>query len=75
MKALEEFKREMRHELRSVRESVKFCGDACDETKLISFEVKALRKEVSELLKCSEGLRKANRRLTPEIDDLNNRAG
>lgn len=47
-KALEDFKREMRHELRSVKESVKICSDTRDERKVISSEVKALRKEVGD---------------------------
>lgn len=64
MKALEDFKREMRLELRSVKDSVKFCSDTCDETKAIVADVKALRQEIGELIKYNETLQNENKRLT-----------
>ncbi|KAH7978968.1 hypothetical protein HPB49_007578 [Dermacentor silvarum] len=69
-KTFDDFKREMRLELRSVKESVKFCSDTCDEMKKITSEVKALRKELSELVKCNEGLRSENKRLTRQVEEL-----
>lgn len=54
----------MRSELRSVKESVKFCSDACDETNAIGADVKALRQEIGELIKINETLQDENKRLT-----------
>ncbi|KAH7940750.1 hypothetical protein HPB49_005149 [Dermacentor silvarum] len=70
MKALEYFKREMRLELRSVKDSVKFCSDTCDETKAIGADVKALLQEIGELIKINETLQNENRRLTRRVEDL-----
>lgn len=70
MKALEDFKREMRLELRSVKDSVKFCSDTCDETKAIGADVKALRQEIGELIKINETLQNENKRLTRRVEEL-----
>ena len=43
MKAFDDFRREMRAELRDIRESVKFCSDVCDNVKQLSDEIKLLR--------------------------------
>lgn len=69
-KIIEDFKREMRAELRSVKDSVKFCSDTCDETKAIGSDVKALRKEISDLIKLNESLRNENKRLGQRIEEL-----
>lgn len=70
MKALEDFKREMRTELRSVKDSVKFCSDTCDETKAIGAGLKALRQEIAHLLEANEALQDENKRLTRRVDEL-----
>ncbi|XP_077534732.1 uncharacterized protein LOC144146677 [Haemaphysalis longicornis] len=70
MKALEDFKREMRTELRSVKDSVKFCSDTCDETKAIGAGLKALRQEITHLLEANEALQDENKRLTQRVDEL-----
>lgn len=70
MKALDDFKREMRLEMRSVKESVKFCSDTCDETKAINTELKALRQELGVLLKSNEALKKENKQLAQRVDEL-----
>lgn len=70
VKALDDFKREMRLEMRSVKESVKFCSDTCDETKAINSELKALRQELSVLLKRNEDLKKENKQLAQRVDEL-----
>ncbi|KAH7933303.1 hypothetical protein HPB49_011259 [Dermacentor silvarum] len=70
VKALDDFKREMRLEMRSVKESVKFCSDTCDETRAINTELKALRHELSVLLKSNEALKKENKQLAQRVDEL-----
>lgn len=70
MKALEDFKREMRLELRSVKDSVKFCSDTCDETKVIGADLKALRQEIASLVKANETLLNENKRLTRRVEEL-----
>lgn len=52
----EKFKREMKAELCSVKDGLKFCSEHCDETKVIkviSTEIKVVIKDVSDLISCS----------------------
>ncbi|KAH9379067.1 hypothetical protein HPB48_016492 [Haemaphysalis longicornis] len=70
MKALEDFKRERRTELRSVKDSVKFCSDTCDETKAIGAGLKALRQEIAHLLEANEALQDENKCSTRRVDEL-----
>ncbi|KAH7960153.1 hypothetical protein HPB49_017452 [Dermacentor silvarum] len=70
VKALDDFKREMRLEMRSVKESVKFCSDTCDEIRAINTELKALRHELSVLLQSNEALKKENKQLAQRVDEL-----
>lgn len=70
MKALEDFKREMRLELRSVKDSVKFCSDTCDETKAIGADARALRQEIAELIKANQALQNENKRLSRRVEEL-----
>ncbi|KAH7965272.1 hypothetical protein HPB49_005788 [Dermacentor silvarum] len=53
----------------SVKESVKFCSDTCDETKAINTELKALRQELGVLLKSNEALKK-EKQLAQRVDEL-----
>ncbi|KAH9379244.1 hypothetical protein HPB48_003364 [Haemaphysalis longicornis] len=70
MKALEDFEREMRTELRSVKDSFKFGSDTCDVTKAIGAGLKALRHEIAHLLEANEALQDENKRLTRRVDEL-----
>lgn len=70
MKVLDDFKRELRAEMRSLKDSVKHCSDTCDETKQISAELKELRKELSEVIKLNQTLEAENKRLAQRVDEL-----
>ncbi|KAH6948647.1 hypothetical protein HPB50_025596 [Hyalomma asiaticum] len=70
VRALDDFKREMRLEMHPVKESVKFYSDTCDETKVINTELKALKQELSILLKSNETLTKENKQLVQRVDEL-----
>ncbi|KAK8772051.1 hypothetical protein V5799_024703 [Amblyomma americanum] len=60
----------MRAELRSVKDSLKFCSDSCDETKVTSSDIKALRKEISDLVSSNENIRAENKRLAQKVEEL-----
>lgn len=67
---LEAFKRDMRTELRELKDSVKYCADSCDEVGEFKKEFLALRNEIKQLLKENSTLRDENEKLTQKIDDL-----
>lgn len=70
VKALEDFRREIRAELRTLKESVKFCSDTCDGVKEIGSDVKELRKEMQSLVRSNHELRVENEKLSARIDEL-----
>lgn len=70
MKAVEDLRRELRCDIRELKESVKFTSDACDEVKEIGRDVKELRKEVQRLTETNEELRSENSRLLLRLQEL-----
>lgn len=70
MKALEDFRREIRAELRTLKESVKFCSDTCDGVREIGSYVKELRKEMQRLARSNHELRVENEKLSATIEEL-----
>lgn len=69
-KALDDLRREIRADLRTVKDSVKFCNDTCDGVKEIRDEMKELRKEIQELSKRNEELTAENNRLSTKVEEL-----
>lgn len=67
LKALDDFRREMRTELRSLKESTKYCSDGFDE---VGSDLKALRKEIQELTRCNLELKSENVRLNQRVEEL-----
>lgn len=57
----------MRNELRSLKESVKFCSDGFDE---VGGDIKALRKEIQELTRCNRELQSENTKLSQRVEEL-----
>lgn len=69
-KAVEELRREVRTDLRTLKESVKEFSDTCNGVNAISSDVKELRREVQALTKNNHDLRIENERLTTRIEEL-----
>lgn len=69
-KQLEAFKRDMRTELRELKESVKYCADTCDEVSEFKKEFLSLRDEIKQLLKENSTLKDENEKLTQKIEEL-----
>lgn len=69
-KALDDLKRELRADLRALKESVKFCSDTCDGVNEIKQELKELRKEFQGLVKRNEELTAENRKLSNRVEEL-----
>lgn len=70
VKALDDFKREIRLEMLSVEESVKSCSDTCDSTREINTQLKALRHELGILLQSNGALKKENKQPAQRVDEL-----
>ncbi|KAH7932730.1 hypothetical protein HPB49_001788 [Dermacentor silvarum] len=69
-KQLEAFKRDMRTELRELKESVKYCVDTCDEVSELKKEFLSLSDEIKQLLKENSTLKDQNEKLTQKIEEL-----
>lgn len=69
-KALEDLKRELRADLRTIKDSVKHCSDTCEGVNDLRTELKELRKELVTLAKKNEELRTENARLNEKIEEL-----
>lgn len=69
-KALDDLRRELRADLRSLKESTKFCSDTCDKVESIGSDVKQLRKEIQELTKRNCELQNENKILSQRIEEL-----
>lgn len=67
---ISDFQREIRAEIRSLKESLKFCCDTCDEVKKIGTDIRALRAEVKELVSQNEKLKAENHRLEKKVEEL-----
>lgn len=70
VKALDEFRREIRADMRGLKESVKFCNDTCDGVKDIKNEMKELRKEIQQLTARNQELDAENCRLNARVEEL-----
>lgn len=70
VKALDDLRREIRTEMRGLKESVKFTSDTYDEVKVITAELKELRKEVKQLTESNHSLRAENKALSLKIEEL-----
>lgn len=69
-KALEDFKREIRAELRSFKQSVEYCSETCDSVNALSSEIKALREELVSARKSNEKLAAENKQLQIKMEEL-----
>lgn len=69
-RALDDLKRELRADLRTLKDSVKHCSDTCDGVNEIKTELKELRKELQTLSQQNEKLRAENATLSERIEEL-----
>lgn len=69
-KAIDDLRRELRAELRTIKDSVKNCNDTCDGVNEIKKEMKDLRQEIQKLTTRNEELTAENRRLSEKIEEL-----
>lgn len=69
-KAIDELRREIRAELRGLKESVNFCSGTCDDLKKIPDEVRELRREIQNLTLQNRELQTENRQLTSKVEEL-----
>lgn len=69
-KALEDFKREIRAELRSFKQSVDYCSETCDSVNALASEIKALREELVSVQKSNEKLAAENKQLQIKMEEL-----
>lgn len=70
MKAIEDLRREIRNEMRGLKDSVKYASDTCDEVKTIGQDIRELRREVKELTQINQQLRAENKKLEIRIEEL-----
>lgn len=69
-KALDNLKRDLRADFKTLKESVKNCNDTCDGVKELIKEMKELRREVQSLREKNEKLESENLRLNEKIEQL-----
>lgn len=69
-KALEDLRREIRTELRGLKESVNYCSNSCDDLKKVADDIKELRREVETLTKNNKNLETENRKLTSRLEEI-----
>lgn len=65
-----DFRREMRADMRAVKDSIRFCSDTCDEVKIIGSDIKALRAEIKALTSQNDHLKAENERLAKKVEEL-----
>nr|XP_050038480.1 uncharacterized protein LOC126535740 [Dermacentor andersoni] len=68
--AFSDFRREMRAEMRQIKDSLRFCSDTCDEVKAITGDIKALHQEIKALTAQNQHLKAENERLEKKVDEL-----
>lgn len=66
---IDDFRKEIMEEFRTLKESVKYCSDTCDVTKT-NKDVQAMMKEIKELTATNQALKEENRRLTQRVEEL-----
>lgn len=69
-KLLEEFKSELRQDIRILKDSVKYCSDTCDGVNEIQKEMKELKLEIRRLVDKNLDLEKENQNLRDRLDEL-----
>ncbi|KAH7979755.1 hypothetical protein HPB49_010860 [Dermacentor silvarum] len=69
-KAFEDFKREIRAELRSFKQSVEHCSESCDSVNALTLEMKTLREELVATRNSNEKLAAENKQLQMKIEEL-----
>lgn len=70
VKALEDLRRELRADLRGLKESVKFCNETCDGVNFIKNDMKELRNDIMKLTKENQDLSAENAMLRAKVDEL-----
>lgn len=63
LKVIEALRPESRLELRSLKDSVNYCSDTCDDVTVLISDVKALRKDMQETLQLTKHLKNENEKL------------
>lgn len=69
-KLLEELKSELRQDIRTLTESVKYCSDTCDGVNEIQKDMKELKLEIRRLVDKNLDLEKENKNLRDRLDEL-----
>ncbi|KAH7944989.1 hypothetical protein HPB49_004566 [Dermacentor silvarum] len=69
-KQFEEFRRELRLEIRSLKESVKYCSDTSDSVSEIQRDIKELKLDMKKLVEKNVQLEHENQGLRDRIDEL-----
>lgn len=72
-KLLEELKSELRQDIRTLTESVKYCSDTCDGVNEIQKDMKELKLEIRRLVDKNLDLEKENKNLRDRLDELEQR--
>lgn len=67
---MEEFKNELRQDIRTLKDSVKYCSDTCDGVNEIQKEMKELKLEIRRLVDKNLDLEKENKNLRDRLDEL-----
>lgn len=70
IRQLENFKRDMRTELRELKESVNYCSHTCDGVNDLRKDYAALREEIKQLISVNKTLTEENDRLSRRVDEL-----
>lgn len=69
-KQLDELRRELRADLRTLKESVKFCSDTTDNILEIQKDLKELKGDMKKLIDKNVELERENQRLHAKVDEL-----
>lgn len=70
LRQLENFKRDMRTELRELKDSVNYCSKTCDGVNDLRKDYAALREEIKQLISVNQKLTEENDRLSRRVDEL-----
>ncbi|KAH7978379.1 hypothetical protein HPB49_005376 [Dermacentor silvarum] len=69
-KAFEDFKREIRAELHSFKQSVEHCSESCDSVNAVTLEMKTPREELVATQNSNEKLAAENKQLQMKVEEL-----
>ncbi|KAH6936858.1 hypothetical protein HPB50_023800 [Hyalomma asiaticum] len=69
-KAFENFKRELRLEMREIKDSITFCSETCSDVKDAATDIRNMRAEIQELIRLNAELKAENKRLSQRCDEL-----